>query len=128
MPLPIFFPQLRNGAALIIFHGPVSHRAAYPVQKVPKHICAVLGVIDLRVKLHPVESPSFICNGHIRAGGCVPNQAESVGDLSHIVSVAHPADACGGQALEQGTGGVVIGVGFSVFPGGVCLGGSDQAA
>ena len=88
----------------------------------------MLGVIDLRVVLHPVEAPLLVGNGHVGAGVRVGGEGEALGHLGHVVPVAHPGDALLRQAFEELAGGVVIGLGLAVLPGGVLVGLGDLAA
>lgn len=56
------------------------------------------------------------------------HQGEALGDLLHIVAVAHPGNALGRQVLEQLAAGIEIGFRFAVLPGGVIGGGHNPAA
>ena len=111
----------------VVLHGPVAHGAADLVEEVADHPQAVLRVVDLRVELHAVEAPGLVGDGHVGAGLGVGHQGEALGDLLHVVPVAHPAHAALRQALEELAAGVVEGLRLAVLPGGVVLGGGDPA-
>ena len=128
LAIPHPLPDGLDGGLEVVLHGPVSHRAADPVEEVMEHVQAVLGVVHLGMVLDPVEPPGFVGDGHVGAGAAVGHQGEALGHLGHIVPVAHPGDALLRQALEKLAGGVVKGLGLSVLPGGVVLGGGDPAA
>ena len=116
-----FFPDGGDGGLFIVFHGPVTHGAADLIQEVADHLDAVFRVVDLGVVLNAVKAPALVGNGHVGAGIGVGGEGEAGGDLRHIVAVAHPGDAFGGEALKQLAGGVVIGDGLAVLPGGIVL-------
>ena len=71
--------------------------------------------------LDAVEAPALVADGHVGAGVGVGHQGEALRHLLHVVAVAHPGDALGGQALEELAGGVEIRLGLAVLPGGVIL-------
>ena len=121
-------PDGLDGALLVVAHGPVALGAADLIEEVADHVHAVLGVIDLRVVLHPVEAPLLVGNGHVGAGVGVGGEGEALGHLGHVVPVAHPGDAPLRQAFEELAGGVVIGLGLAVLPGGVLVGLGHLAA
>ena len=128
LAVPDLLPDLADGGLLVVAHGPVARRAADLVQEVADHVGAVLCVVDLRVVLDAVEAPALVADGHIGAGVGVGHQREALGDPLHIVAVAHPGDALGGQALEELAGCIEVRLGLAVLPGGVVLGLGDPAA
>ncbi len=122
-----FLPDLGDGGVLVVLHGPVALGFAHLIEEVADHGDAVFRMVDLRVELHAVEAPSLVGNGHIGAVVGVGGEGEALGNLGHIVPVAHPGDALLGQALEDLAGGIVVGPGLAVLPGGVVLGLGDLA-
>ena len=123
-----FLPDLDNGPVLITLHGPVPGGPTDPIQEVPDHVRPMLGVIDLGVELDAVKAPGFVSNGYVGTGSCMAHQTEACGHLCHVIPMAHPADPLLRQALEEGTGGVVEGVGFSIFSSSIHLRCGDLAA
>ena len=128
LAVPDLLPDLADGGLLVVAHGPVARRAADLVQEVADHVGAVLRVVDLGMVLDAVEAPALVADGHVGAGAGVGHQGEALRHLLHVVAVAHPGDALGGQALEEPAGCVEIRLGFAVLPGGVILGLGDPAA
>ena len=77
------------------------------------------------MELDAVEAPGLVGDGHVGTGGAAGRQAEALGDLLHVVAVAHPGDAFRGEAPEELTVRVEGGFGLAVLPGGIALGGGD---
>ena len=98
------------------------------IEEVADHGDAVLGVVDLGVILHAVEATLLVGNGHVGAGVGVGSKGKALRHLGHIVAVAHPGDALLRQSPEELTGGIVVGLGLAVLPGGVILGLGDLTA
>ena len=121
-------PDLGDGGVLVVFHGPVAFGAADLIQEVADHGDAIFRVVHFRMELHAVKAPLFVGNGHIGAVVGVGDERESIRHPGHVIPVAHPGDALGGQILEEFGGVVVIGLCLAVLPGGVVLGGRDLTA
>ena len=128
LAVPHLLPDVPDGGVLVVSHGPVAGGAAHLIEEVADHVHAVLGVVDLGVVLHAIEAPLLVGNGHIGAGIGMGGECKALGHLGHIVAVAHPGNTLLGQALEELTGGVVVGLGLAVLPGGILLGGGDLTA
>ena len=124
---PDLVPQGLDGGALVVAHGPVPRRAAHVVEEAAEHVRAVPGVVYLGMELHAVEPPRLVGDGHAGAGGAAGRQLEPLGDLLHIVPVAHPGDPRFRQAPEQRALGVKAGLGLAVFPGAALLGRAHPA-
>ena len=120
-------PDVPDGGGLVVAHAPVAGGVADLIEEVAEHLTAVLGVVHLGMVLHAVEAPALVGDGHVGAGVGVGDQGEALGDLLHIVAVAHPGDALGGDILEKAAGGIEPGLGLAVLPGGIVLGGGDPA-
>ena len=120
-------PDVPDGGGLVVAHAPVALGAADLIEEVAEHLTAVLGVVHLGMVLDAVEAPALVGNGHVGAGVGVSDQGEALGDLLHIVAVAHPGDASRGDILEEAAGGIEPGLGLAVLPGGIVLGGGDPA-
>ena len=127
-PAADLLPDLSNGGPAVVLHSPVALGAAHLIEEVVDHVDAVLGVVDLGVELDPIEAPGLVRNGHIGAAVAVGGESEAVRHLGHVVPVAHPGDTLLRQALEEGRGGVVVGLGLAVFASGIVLGLGDLAA
>ena len=123
-----FLPQPGHGALAEIVHGPFAPGVAHLIQEIADHIGAVLGVVYLRVELHPVKAPALVGNGHVGASLGMSHQGKAVRHLCHIVAVAHPGNALLRQTLEKLTGGIIVCLGLAVLPGGIVLGRGDPAA
>ncbi len=117
-----------DGCAHIVAHRPVALCAADLVKEVVQHFLAVFGVVDLGVELHTVKAALLVADADGRAGGAVGDEAEALGHLGHVISVAHPCDALLRQSLEQAAAGIEEGRSFAVFAGGIRLCGSDLAS
>ena len=127
LSVPDLLPEAADGGVFVVLHGPVALRAADLIEEVPEHGRAVLRVIDLRVELDAVEVPGLVGDGGAGAGGAVGREGKALRNLLHIVAVAHPGGAFGGEVLEELTAGVEKRLGFAVFPGGIALGRDDAA-
>ena len=76
---------------------------------------------DLRMKLDAIKPPRLVRNGHMGAGLGVCRQPKTRRDTRHIVPMAHPGDAFLREALEDGTGPIIPGHGFSILSGRILL-------
>ena len=85
-------------------------------------------MVDLGMVLNAVKPAFFISDGNIWTSCAVRTELEAVGNFFHIIPVAHPGDALGGEALEQLAGGIEEGFRLAVLPGGVLRGGGDFPA
>ena len=92
---------LLNSAALVIRHRPVADRAADLVEEVMQHLAAIDGMVDLGMELHAIEAALLVADADGRAGGGMSDKAEALRNLRHIVAVAHPRYALGGNILEK---------------------------
>ena len=119
-----FFPDGGNSGFLVVLHGPVARRTADLIEKISDHRHSVFCMIDLRMVLHTVKSPLHIGNCHIGAGLRVGCQNKSLGNLLHVVPMAHPANALFRQSLEKRTRRVKERLCLPILPSGVLLGGS----
>ena len=74
-------PQLLDGYLAVVLHAPVAHAATHLIEEVFEHVVAVLGVVDLQVKLHRVEFAALILHsGHGAIIG-VGGDSEALGHL-----------------------------------------------
>ena len=122
-----FLPDLIDGVAHEIAHGPVALHMADLIQEVPDHVPAVFGVVHFRMVLDAVEPAALVADGHVGACCGVGHQLKALRHLLHVIPMAHPADAPGGQSPEETAVGIIEGLGLAVFPGGVVLCGSDPS-
>ena len=125
LPLANLLPQLSNGDILVVPHSPVAFGMTDFAEKAADHVHTALGMVDLRVELDAVEAPGLVGYGHVGAGIAVGGEGKALGHFCHVVPMTHPGHPLRGQAPEQLAGGVVVGEGFAVLPGGVVLGGGD---
>ena len=78
--------------------------------------------------LHAVEPARFVADGDVRAGVGVRDEREALGDLFHVVAVAHPRHALFGKTLEEFAVRVKKRLGLAVFARGGVVCGDDLAA
>ena len=127
-PVSDRLPEAADSGFLIVLHGPVAGGPADFVEEIPEHGRTLLGVVHLRVELDAIEAPGLVGDGHVGTGGAAGAEPEALGDLLHVVPVAHPGDAFCGKAPEELAVRVEGGFGFAVLPGGIALGGGYPAA
>ena len=123
----LFADRLDRGV-LVVLHGPVALGVADLIEEVLQHQRAVFGVVYLGMILNAVEAARLICDSGGRAGIGVRDEFKALRNLCHVVAVAHPGNALGGQTLEKLAAGVVEGTGLAVFTRGVLLCGGDLTA
>ena len=76
----------------IVCHRPIAGTTADFKQEIAYHICTFWRMVHLRMELHAIKSLFRTFDSGGGAGGGCPNHAETLRQLCHIVSMAHPAD------------------------------------
>ena len=90
-------------------------------EEVLQHQAAILGVVDLRMELHTIETARLVRDRNIGAHRGMADQCEALGHLRHIVAVAHPGNALRRQALEQLAAGIIEGLRLAILTRGIIL-------
>ena len=99
--------DLRDGRLPEARHRPARRASAGVVEERLEHLGAVLGVLDLGVKLEPVESPDGILE---RGDGCVRRSRRDCKALRNgldVVAVAHPDRLGRAQRAQEAPAGHV---------------------
>ena len=87
----------------------------YLIDKVGKHLHALLGVHDLRMELNRIQLPVRIFHGRHRADGRMRRDPEIQRGAFNIVRVAHPADRLIRHIRKKRRGSVNLHLRLSVF-------------
>ena len=109
-------PQCLHRGAGVVLHAPVALGMANLIQEVFEDIVAELGMLHLRVELHPVQ-PLFLALDARIGGGCrMADGGKALRQAAHVIHMAHPADGLLRHPLKEQAFGIVVHRRLAEFP------------